>query len=86
MSEEYRDIFENWIAANGDYPHLKYKSFGGNYLHDEVAMKWDGFKLGINSLRQEVERLREVLGYYASTSGDLGFRARQALAPQIEGK
>lgn len=41
-----REIFENWITDNGDYPHLKHKSFGGNYLHEEVSMKWDGFKTG----------------------------------------
>lgn len=41
-----REVFEKWITANGDYPHLKHKSFGGNYLHEEAAMKWDGFKAG----------------------------------------
>lgn len=41
-----REVFEDWITAGGDYPHLKHKLFGGNYLHEESAMKWDGFKAG----------------------------------------
>lgn len=41
-----REVFEDWITASGNYPHLKHKSFGGNYLHEETAMKWDGFKAG----------------------------------------
>lgn len=41
-----REVFENWLTGNGNYPHLKHKSFGGQYLHEEAAMKWDGFKAG----------------------------------------
>ena len=41
-----REAFENWLTGNGNYPHLKHKSFGGNYLSEEAAMKWDGFKAG----------------------------------------
>lgn len=41
------DHFEKWMTANGDYPHLIHKHFGGNYLHEETSMKWDGFKQGV---------------------------------------
>lgn len=41
-----REVFENWLTGNGNYPHLKHKSFGGQYLSEEAAMKWDGFKAG----------------------------------------
>lgn len=62
MSEEYREIFENWITGNNDYPHLKHKNFGGSYINEEVAMKWDGFKLGIKTLRTENARLNGLYG------------------------
>lgn len=42
-----RDHFEKWMTANGDYPHLIHKHFGGNYLREETSMKWDGFKQGV---------------------------------------
>ena len=41
-----RDKFEEWLTDNGNYSHLKHKHFGGNYIHEESAMKWDGFKEG----------------------------------------
>lgn len=44
--EKAREIFENWITVNGYYSFLKYKSFGGNYLREEVSLRWDGFKAG----------------------------------------
>ena len=46
-----REVFENWLTADGNYPHLKHKSFGGQYLHEEAAMKWDGFKAGYYALQ-----------------------------------
>lgn len=46
-----REVFENWLTAGGNYPHLKHKSFGGQYLHEEAAMKWDGFKAGYCALQ-----------------------------------
>lgn len=59
-----REVFEKWITANGDYPHLKHKSFGGNYLHEEVAMKWDGFRAGYYTQPKQsapVERIEEKI-------------------------
>lgn len=41
-----REVFENWLTGGGNYPHLKHKFFGGTYLSEEAAMKWDGFKAG----------------------------------------
>lgn len=46
---ECRDAFEKWLTADGDYPHLKHKNFGGAYLHEESSMKWDGWKTAWNT-------------------------------------
>lgn len=64
-----REVFEKWITANGDYPHLKHKSFGGNYLHEEVAMKWDGFRAGYYTQPKQsapverIDRLKEAVEF-----------------------
>ena len=44
--DEARTYFENWLTGDGNYPHLAHKNFGGQYLNEEAAMKWDGFKTG----------------------------------------
>lgn len=49
--DDMRKVFEEWLTGNGNYPHLAHKSFGGNYLNEEAAMKWDGFKRGYEASR-----------------------------------
>lgn len=51
--DEQRNFFEDWVTGNGNYPHLVHKSFGGNYLNEEISMKWDGFKAGYNFAKQK---------------------------------
>lgn len=58
--DKSREIFENWLTGNGNYNHLKHKSFGGNYLHEESAMKWDGFKFAWNTRADLEARLAEA--------------------------
>lgn len=41
-----REVFENWLTGNGNYPHLKYKSFGGVCFCGGAAVGWEGFKAG----------------------------------------
>ena len=47
-----REQFEHWLTGGDNYPHLKYKNFGGSYLNDESCMKWDGFKAGYKAALQ----------------------------------
>lgn len=51
-----REVFENWLTGNGNYPHLKHKSFGGQYLSEEAAMKWDGFKAGYYAITRAEQK------------------------------
>ena len=73
-----REVFEKWITANGDYPHLKHKSFGGNYLHEEVAMKWDGFRAGYYTQPKQsapverIEGLAEAIDVLEAHMADMG--------------
>ena len=53
--EAVREKFEDWLTGDGNYPHLKHKHFGGNYLHEEAAMKWDGFKEGYKAALRNTE-------------------------------
>lgn len=57
-----RDYFEDWLTGYDNYPHLKYKSFGGNYLHEESSMKWDGFKEGFKCAlaQQQTDALARI--------------------------
>jgi len=48
MMDECRAQFEIWLTGDGNYPHLIHKNFGGSYLHEESAMKWDGWKTAWN--------------------------------------
>ena len=63
-----REVFEKWITANGDYPHLKHKSFGGNYLHEEVAMKWDGFRAGYYTQPKQSAPVERIEGLAVAIS------------------
>lgn len=69
-----REVFEKWITANGYYPHLKHKSFGGNYLHEEVAMKWDGFRAGYYTQPKQSAPMERIEGLNAEAIKSVEYR------------
>lgn len=60
---ECRDAFEKWLTADGDYPHLKHKNFGGAYLREESSMKWDGWKTAWNTRQAITAPVVDVEGW-----------------------
>lgn len=70
--DDARGDFEIWLTGNGNYPHLKHKNFGGAYINEESAMKWDGFKCGYNAAlrntqgvpREVVDEVKQLLENY----------------------
>ena len=54
--EAIREQFENWLTGEGDWPHLKYKNFGGSYITDEACMKWDAYKAGVKAALQNAAK------------------------------
>ena len=50
--EAIREQFENWLTGEGEWPHLKYKNFGGSYITDEACMKWDAYRAGVKAALQ----------------------------------
>lgn len=54
--EAIREQFENWLTGEGNWPHLKYKNFGGSYITDESCMKWDAYKAGFKAALQNAAK------------------------------